>query len=92
MITSLYTIGFGLVWLYFGLGYTVEVYIVSLLIALIPLATSRFLFALPILIVLYSFIFGDSTFAWLCLIFSPFHWVAFAGLMVDAIKGIFDID
>lgn len=91
-INTIYFIGFALLWLYFGFGFTAQVFLVSLLIALIPLATSNFIFALPLVILAYSFIFGDSTFAWLCIIFSPFHWASATSLLIHGIKDIWDID
>ncbi len=87
-----YVIGFILVGIFFGGAYTVQVFFVSLLVALIPLATSKFWFAFPIGILLYSFIFGDSTFAWLCLAFAPFHWISFMHLVIAGIQKMFGID
>ena len=67
---------------------------------LYPLATSRFWFALPIVILLWVFLAPaswtgdryDSDFGWLCLIYIPFHYISFLSNVIGAIKSIFDID
>ena len=84
----------------YGIGFVWWVFFVSMLLALSPLATSRFWFALPIVIILWVFLAPaswtgdryDSDFGWLCLIYIPFHYISFLSNVIDAVKGIFDID
>ena len=91
-INTIYTIVFVCIACYFSLGYAWWVFFVSLLLALTPLATSYFWFGLPILIILYNFIFGSTTFAWLCIVCAPFHYTAFTSHVIHAIKDILEID
>jgi hypothetical protein len=91
-INTIYVIAFIVVGFMYSASYAWGVFFVSILLAMIPFATTYFFFGLPILIVLYHFIFGDSTFAWLSIIFAPFHYFAFTANVLDAVKGIFDID
>lgn len=91
-INTIYTVIFVCIACYFSLGYAWWVFFVSLLLALMPLTTSYFWFGLPILIILYHFIFGDSTFAWLCIFCTPFHYTAFTSNLINTIKGVFEIE
>ena len=91
-INKIYTIGFVCIACTYTLGYAWWVFFVSLLLAFLPFATTYFFFALPILVVLYNFIFGDSTFAWLCILFTPFHYFAFTSHVIHGIKNLLDID
>jgi hypothetical protein len=90
-ILILYVIGFFIMGGYFETAYPCWVFLVSLLVALIPLATSRFWFALPIVLLIYFFWFStdpvyDSDFAWLCIIYVPFHYMSFMANIIGAIK------
>lgn len=95
-INTIYSLG--LVCIYFIMGgeFTFWLVLVSAMIAVIPFATSNFLFALPILIIIWCFTFGsdpyDSKFAWLCIIYAPFYYTSWLSIIVDSIKGIFGID
>ena len=91
-INTIYTVAFVCMACYFSLGYAWWVFFVSLLLAFIPFATTYFFFGLPILIVLYNFIFGDSTFAWLCILCTPFHYTAFTSHVIHFVKDVWDID
>ena len=91
-INTIYTIVFVCIACYFSLGYAWWVFFVSLLLALTPFATSYFWFGLPILIILYNFIFGDSIFAWLGIACTPFHYTAFTSHVINGIKSLLDID
>jgi len=87
-----YVIGFILLGIFYGLAYPMQVFFVSLLVALIPLATSKFWFGLPILILIYHCAFGSPAFAGWCVVFAPFHWLSFVRHLIRAIKGIWNID
>ena len=91
-INTIYTIVFVCIACYFSLGYAWWVFFFSLLLALTPLATSYFWFGLPILVLVYNFIFGDSTFAWLIIACTPFHYTAFTSHVINGIKSILEID
>jgi len=77
---------------YFSLKFAVGVFLVSLLLACLPLAKSWFMFLLPIGLLVYYFCSGHSTFAWWCIVFMPFHYIAFTSNVVRAIKGIWNTD
>jgi|688.fasta_scaffold171218_5 hypothetical protein len=94
-INTAYTLG--LVAMYFIMGgeFTFWVFMTSVLIALIPLTTSNLLFATPIVVLIWCFFFTSSTvydsdFAWLCILYAPFHYTSFISHVIDAIEGIFD--
>ena len=106
-INTAYVVGLFCIALYpddhnqaYGFGYAWWVFFVSMLLALIPLATSRFWFGLPIFILLWVFWAPhswtgdryDSDFGWLCIIYAPFHYTAFAGNVIGGIKSLLDID
>lgn len=96
-INTIYTLGLVAMYYIMGGEFTFWVFIMSVLVALIPLTTSRFFFGLPILVLIWCFWFTDSTvydsdFAWLSIIYAPFHYTSFLSLIIDAIKGIFGCD
>jgi hypothetical protein len=79
------------------------VFFVSLLVALIPFAMSKYWFGLPIFILLWCFFMPtafvpdclmdyDSNFAWLCILYAPYHYLAFGANIINGIKTIFDIN
>jgi hypothetical protein len=65
------------------------------MIALIPFTTTILFFLLPIGILIWSFWFTDSAvydsdFAWLCIIYAPFHYTSFLSIFIDTIKAFFN--
>lgn len=78
-------------------AYTWAVFFVSLLLACLPFAMSKFWFGLPLLILAWCFFMPnflvpknleiyDANFAWLCIIFAPFHWCSIVRVVLGGIK------
>ena len=92
IINTIYTLGLVAMYYIMGFDFTFWVFIVSVLVALIPLAISSLFFAAPIFILLWCFFFGsdpyDSDFAWLCIIYAPFHYTSFIAHIISIVKGI----
>jgi hypothetical protein len=80
-----------------GGDFTFWLVIVSAMVAVIPFATSKFFFGLPIFILIWCFWFSTSTvydadFAWLCIIYAPFYYTSFLSFIIDGVKAIFGCD
>jgi hypothetical protein len=92
IINIIYTLGLVAMYFIMGADFTFWVFIVSVLVALIPLAISSLFFAAPIVILIWCFFFGsdpyDSDFAWLCIIYAPFHYTSFISHIITIIRGV----
>ena len=96
-INTIYSLGLVAIYFMFGGEFTFRLILLSAMVAMIPFATSRIFFALPILILIWCFWFTSSTvydsdFAWLCIIYAPFYYTSFLSFIIDGVKGIFGCD
>lgn len=77
---------------YYGTHFAATVFIMSLCLALVPFATSKWLFGLPIIWWLWACIWGEHHLALWALAFAPFHWICWGGVIVGIIKSLFHLD
>jgi len=92
MITGAYFIGLYVLYCFYGSHFALTVYFMSLGLALVPFATSKWLFGLPILWWIWACAFGNHHLALWALLYAPLHWICWGGATMGFVKRLANID
>ena len=92
MFTKLYALLFVAIIFVYHIAFASGVFLLSLLLALVPFARTKWIFGLPIIWLVWGVIKGYDSFVIWSLIFIPFHYIAWMSTIVGIIKKIFNAD